>query len=135
MGKLLKRTPLARKTPLARGDTALRRTPLAPGKPKRRAKMPAAIAKEVHKRSGGRCIVCGRKPKRPTRHHFLPVRSWPELELVADNMAILCWEPCHQNHEAAHRRIRWDELPECAIRLAHMTSGAAVMFLERHHPR
>jgi hypothetical protein len=97
--------------------------------------MPPGVAAEVARRSKGRCIVCGRKPRRKTRHHVLPVSRWPELETVAANMVLICWEPCHVNHEAAHRRIRWSELPACAITLAQTLGGRAVMELERNYPR
>jgi len=138
----LKRSDLKRKTPLARGEATLRRTtPLKAtatleAKPRKvRAKVPGVVAREVAKRSAGRCVVCGRKSRRMTRHHVLPVQSWPALELVAANMVLVCWEPCHVNHEAAHRRIRWAELPECAITLAYSMSGAAAVYLERTYPR
>jgi 5-methylcytosine-specific restriction endonuclease McrA len=125
--------PLRRLTPL-RGTSTLKRTPLKAGKPKQRRKVPRAAALEVAARSRGRCVVCGGR-RNLTRHHVLPVQRWPELELVAANMVLVCWDPCHANHEAAHRRILMAELPECAITLAHATSGAAVVFLERTYPK
>jgi hypothetical protein len=129
-GEDVKRSPLTRRTPLAGGST-LKRTPLKAGKPKRRRKQPAEVLAAIAKRSGGRCIVCRAKcdPRRD-RHHVLPVQTWPELELVAANQILVCLDD-HMAHEGASRRIRMAELPACAITLAHATSGAAVVYLER----
>jgi 5-methylcytosine-specific restriction endonuclease McrA len=135
-GVLMKRTALKRKTPMARGTASLTRsTPLTAGTAKKRRKISEATRREVAKRSGGRCVVCGRKDRRLTRHHVLPVQAFPELETVAANMVLVCWDPCHAAHENASRRIRWSELPSCAITLAYATSGAAAVFLERTYPR
>jgi hypothetical protein len=122
--------PLRRLTPL-RGTSTLKRTPLKAGKPKQRRAQSADVLALIAKRSHGRCIVCRAKcdPRRD-RHHVLPVQSWPDLEFVADNQVLICL-PDHMAHEGASRRIRMAELPECAITLAHATSGAAVVFLER----
>lgn len=130
----MKRTALTRKTPLARGSTTLARTkPLAPGKRKTRQRIPPNARQRVFTRSKRKCIVCHRRV-RLSIHHVLPVRLFPDLQLDPANMTGVC-EGCHDNHERAHRRIRWAELPECAITLAHATSGAAVVFLERTYPR
>jgi hypothetical protein len=123
--------PLRRLTPL-RGTSTLKRTPLKAGKAKRpRRAQPIKVLAKIAKRSQGRCIVCGTKcdPRRD-RHHVLPVQSWPALEFVAENQVLVCLAD-HMAHEGASRRIRMAELPECAITLAHATSGAAVVFLER----
>jgi 5-methylcytosine-specific restriction endonuclease McrA len=130
-----RRTPLRRSTALRQGQPLTRTGPLAPGRRKTRRKVSAAVRMEVAKRSGGRCVVCGRKDRRLTRHHVLPVQTFPELETVAANMVLVCWDPCHSAHENASRRIRWAELPQCAITLAYATSGAAAVFLERTYPR
>jgi 5-methylcytosine-specific restriction endonuclease McrA len=123
-GVLMKRTALKRKTPMARGTASLTRsTPLTAGTAKKRRKISEATRREVAKRSGGRCVVCGRKDRRLTRHHVLPVQTFPELETVAANMVLVCWDPCHAAHENASRRIRWSELPSCAITLAYATSA------------
>jgi 5-methylcytosine-specific restriction endonuclease McrA len=125
--------PLRRLTPL-RGTSTLKRTPLKAGKPKQRRKVPRAAALEVAARSRGRCVVCGGR-RNLTRHHVLPVQRWPELELVAANMVLVCWDPCHAAHENASRRIRWEHLPECSITLAETTSGAASIYLAKTYPR
>jgi hypothetical protein len=64
----------------------------------------------------------------------MPVSRWPELTAIAENIVGVC-EPCHARHENAHRRIRWDELPQCTITLAQTTSGAAAVYLERTYAR
>lgn len=144
----MKQTPLKRKAPLAvdpnkvreflrraRENSDLSRgQPLKPSPPKQRARIPNDARKRVYARNGGRCIVCGKRGPL-TVHHVLSVERWPTLELVEDNMVGVHWSPCHAAHENASRRIRWQELPECAIRLAHTTSGAAVLELERRYPR
>lgn len=130
----MKRTPLARGTPLSRGDATLRRTvALAPGKPKRRARIPPHVRKRALARNRNRCIVCQRRV-RLQLHHFLPVRTWPELTTVEANLGGIC-QRCHEAHECAHRRIPWTALPECAITLAYSTSGAAAVYFERTYPR
>jgi 5-methylcytosine-specific restriction endonuclease McrA len=88
--------------------------------------------REAFQRSGGRCIVCGHKAAHG--HHVLPVQRWPALTARAENIVAVC-EPCHARHENAHRRIRWEELPACAILLAQTTSGAAAVYLERTYSR
>jgi hypothetical protein len=132
----MRRTALKRKTPMARGGATLARTtPLAPGKRKTRRRQSHDVLIAIAKRSRGRCIVCrARCDVRRDRHHVLPVQTWPELETVAANQVLACVD-CHMAHEAASRRIRWAELPECAITLAYATSGAAAVYLERMYPR
>lgn len=131
-----RRTPLKRGTPLGRGTATLSRaTPLQPGKRKQRKRQPAKVLAAIAKRSKGRCVVCGAKcDARHDRHHVLPVERWPALERMAENQVLACID-CHMNHEAASRRIRWAELPECAITLAYATSGAAAVYIERTYPR
>jgi hypothetical protein len=137
-GKALQRHTELRRAALKSGvpEAQLKRgAGLARSPRKTRRKISEATRREVAKRSGGRCVVCGRKDRRLTRHHVLPVQTFPELETVAANMVLVCWDPCHSAHENASRRIRWAELPACAITLAYATSGAAAVFLERTYPR
>jgi 5-methylcytosine-specific restriction endonuclease McrA len=104
----------------------LRRTP-------RKARVSHTEARRTAlQRSRGRCIVCGSRAVHG--HHVLPVSRWPELTAVAANI-VACCEACHARHENAHRRIRWEELPECAILLAQTTSGAAAVYLDKIYPR
>lgn len=136
MGDVLveRRAPLKRGTPLARGTATLSRaTPLRPGERKRRPKVSDGQRLAAFRRTGKRCAVCGHRHQLQA-HHVLPVRLWPELANLADNMMGLC-AGCHDAHERAARRIRWAELPECAITLAYATSGAAAVYLERIYRR
>jgi hypothetical protein len=136
-GKALQRYTELRRSALKSGvpEAQLQRgAGLARSPRKTRRKISEATRREVAERSRGRCIVCGGKRGRMTRHHVLPVQRWPELELVAANMVLACFD-CHMAHEGASRRIRWSELPECAITLAYATSGAAAIYLERMYPR
>lgn len=132
----MKQSALKRRAPLARGTSTLSRsTPLRsdPARRKRRQSISAKVRRDVYARSNRKCIVC-RKRRPLTIHHVLPVREWPALELDARNMVGVC-AGCHDEHERAHRRIRWSELPECAITLAYATSGAAAVYLERTYTR
>jgi 5-methylcytosine-specific restriction endonuclease McrA len=126
-------TPLRADPEKVREFMRRNRRPLNRGTQKRRATIPPDTRRRVYARSRRRCIACG-KPGRLTIHHVLAVERWPALELVEANMVGVHW-PCHAAHEAASRRIRWGELPECAVTLAHATSGAAVLELERRYPR
>lgn len=90
-----------------------------------------AARSEALRRSGGRCIVCGERAVHG--HHVLPVEKWPELAACAANIVGVC-EVHHVLHHAAHRRIRFEELPVCAVTLAQSTSGAAALYLERTYP-
>lgn len=128
-----RREPLRRKTPLKATANTLRRTPLKTSARKRRPKVSDEHRLTAFKRSRGKCIVCSARVKLQA-HHVLPVRDWPMLANMAENMVGVC-PGCHDNHERAHRRIRWDELPQCAITLAYSTSGAAAVYVERTYPR
>jgi 5-methylcytosine-specific restriction endonuclease McrA len=109
------------------------RAPLKQTPRKRRETLSAKVRRDVYARSNRKCVVCKRR-RALTIHHVLPVQAFPHLELEPRNMVGACFD-CHMNHEAASRRIRWDELPECAVTLAYATSGAAAIFLERTYPR
>src|SRR4051794_20577987 len=78
-GRAVKRSPLARKTPLARGTATLTRTAIKPGKRKTRQKMPPGVAAEVKRLSRGRCVRCGTR-RDLQRHHVLPVAIFAEYE-------------------------------------------------------
>jgi 5-methylcytosine-specific restriction endonuclease McrA len=135
----MRRVPIARKTPLSRGDTSLKRTALNPGKRKQRKKRPVALRDEVRKRSHGRCIVCVFDNEQPPAkiahlHHVLGVERWPELELAASNLVGLCVRH-HEQHTKAFRRVPMAALPACAVTMAHTLGGRAVMELERYYPR
>jgi hypothetical protein len=111
---------------MQRSRKPLRRTP-------RKARVSHTEARRTAlQRSRGRCIVCGHKAEHG--HHVLPVERFPELTAVAENIVGVCLVH-HALHHAAHRRIRWDELPQCTITLAQSTSGAAAVYLERTYPR
>lgn len=129
----MKRSPLARKTPLSRGDTTLTRTALAPGKRKTRKKMPPGVIPEVKRMSHGRCVCCGTR-RALQRHHVLPVAKWPEHETEARNMVLAC-AGCHDEHERAHRRLRLTELPEPVIAFVRSRGGIESLYLDQTYPR
>lgn len=127
----MKRSALKRGEPL-RPDPEKVRAFLRRRRPRKARVSHAGARTEALRRSGGRCIVCGERAVHG--HHVLPVERFPELTDCAANIVGVC-EVHHALHHSAHRRIRWEELPECVIVLAQTTSGAAAMFLERTYPR
>lgn len=125
----MKRSALKRKTPMARGTTTLRRTtPLAPSKPKRRAKISTEVAGQVARLSNKRCVRCGTR-RALQRHHVLPVRLWPEYETVAFCMVLVC-AGCHDEHERAHRRLRLGELPDVVVAWARSRGGREAAYMD-----
>jgi 5-methylcytosine-specific restriction endonuclease McrA len=124
--------PLRRTTPLRQTVKLARSTPLRAGRPKQRAPIPPEVAAAVIHRDKG-CIVCGTgRSLQP--HHVLPVERWPELTTHPHNIVLICWAD-HDNHTRAHRRIKLEELPPEAVRLAQETSGAAAAYLWRTYAR
>lgn len=130
----MKRSPLKADPQKVRAWRERQRSALTRRVPrKRREPISAYVRREAFARSNRKCIVCKRRVQLEI-HHVLPVRQWPELTADVRNLVGIC-SACHANHEAAARRVRWDELPPCAITLAQMTSGAAVVYMERTYPR
>jgi 5-methylcytosine-specific restriction endonuclease McrA len=118
----MKRTPLVRRSELKR--TA----------PKAKARIPQAVRLEIRRRQGGRCLVCGTKRYDAHAHHVLPQQNWPQHAYEANNLVAVC-PGCHDNHERAHRRIRYDELPEAVRTWVHTLGGRETLYLERTYPR
>lgn len=131
----MKRTGLARKTPLDSRST-LARSRLR-SKPRRRETVPESAAwREAFVAIGkGRCVVCGKLPARGAlhdAHHVVPKRFLDELArrsgLGPSEAERLRWDvrngvpACrkdHDRHETAFRRMRLDELPAEAWEFAH----------------
>lgn len=93
----MKRTPLLRRTPLARGMARLRRTPLAPVSCRRRAERAVrqAVVDEVMWRDGGRCrgidLIGGHVCSgRLDAHEVIPRSAWPGGHLVTLNVVMVC---------------------------------------------
>jgi hypothetical protein len=110
----------------------MKRTP-----PKRRRPVPLETLLQIQHLCDGRCVVC-KTPcdARRDRHHLLPVREWPEYELVATNQ-VLCCIGCHMNHENAARRITLAELPESHAYWLYeraCASGGVEAFVDRTYP-
>lgn len=142
--------------PTASLAASRRAAPLRPGQRKRRARVPAKMRARVYQRSGGVCVACAAlrgleasalpsaRARRLLRqglaracahiHHVLPVQTWPDLELVEDNMVGVCVE-CHDEHERAHRRIPRGALPRRAVMLAAAVGPAAADYVERTYAR
>jgi hypothetical protein len=141
-----------------RESSALARTALKSGRRKRRPPIPEAVRLTVVRRSHGACLVClldytstpgALSPRRigalvaqgvigraEQLHHLLPVREWPRWLKAPDNMVALC-EACHDRHERAFRRLRWEWLPEgCRLFLMAVADadGTAWAYLARTYP-
>jgi 5-methylcytosine-specific restriction endonuclease McrA len=129
----VKRSSLARKTPLARGTATLTRTAIKPGKRKTRQKMPPGVAAEVKRLSRGRCVRCGTR-RGLQRHHVLPVAIFAEYETEALCMVLAC-AGCHDEHERAHRRLRMAELPPRVLAWAMSRGGRESLYVQRTYPR
>jgi thymidylate synthase (FAD) len=41
------------------------------------------------------CRRCGQRGGELTLHHIVPIWARPDLALSVDNLATVCWEPCH----------------------------------------
>jgi hypothetical protein len=81
-------------------------------KAKARAKIANGKRAQVAARQGWRCVACGSTlPAWFDTHHVLPQGKWPEHAHERDNLVAID-RGCHDNHERAHRRIRYDELPQ-----------------------
>lgn len=103
----MKRTRLARKTPLARSKPPKRGSGLKPGRRRERPVLSAETASIVHVRQGGKCACgCGQKiAAGPIGwHHALPKHLYPELIDVAENVVGVA-ATCHANHESGSRRL------------------------------
>lgn len=145
--------PLRRNTPLARsGGRLARSNPARQGQggsdkpraqiarkaPKRKATIPAKVREAVYARDEGRCRRCGRKVGRGlferALHHVLPEREWPEFVKVAANVVLMC-TGCHDEHERAHRRLQFHELPGDTMRwIAGLPDGPISVYIERTYP-
>ena len=111
-----------------------RSTPLKRSAPKPKAKIPHNVRRFVNRRQDWRCLVCGEGPfpwRGPLQvHHILPQAKWPEHDQQPLNMVALC-PGCHDAHERAHRRIRWDELPEQSRTWIRTLGGQETLYAER----
>jgi hypothetical protein len=63
-------------------------------------------------------------------HHVLPQAQWPEHAENPFNLVMVCWHH-HDNHERAHRRIRYDELPEQVRTWIRTLGGRETLYVER----
>lgn len=120
----MKRSPLERRTPLARGSKGLARTELKRGRPRKLTgtdKRAAAVFKASV--MGQPCAVCGTEWAEPDAHHVLPKQLLKRLGLPL-------WDPrnslplcpigstdfrCHERHETGARKIPRLALRECNL--------------------
>jgi thymidylate synthase (FAD) len=54
-----------------------------------------ALRADVFARDGHACRRCGCQGGELTLHHILPIWARPDLALDVDNLATVCWRPCH----------------------------------------
>jgi 5-methylcytosine-specific restriction endonuclease McrA len=90
----------------------------------------------VNRRQGWACLVCDETHAiRPMHmHHVLPQSQWPEHDQQPFNLVAIC-AGCHDNHERAHRRIRYDELPEQVRTWIRTLGGRETLYTERTYPQ
>jgi 5-methylcytosine-specific restriction endonuclease McrA len=143
--------PVMKNSPLRPSLKPLeRRTPLAPGTPRKRWRPPPALRRRVYRRSGGCCVMCLAKiglsleRAHPALargvfvracaqiHHVLPVQHFPDLERCEANMVGVC-AACHDEHERAIRRIPRSALPALVVARALAHEGGAV-YMDRVYP-
>jgi 5-methylcytosine-specific restriction endonuclease McrA len=135
--ELQRRTPLKR-TPLksATGWQAMD-APVAPLRKPTKRKPKARFAKDVRAfiafRDRG-CVVCKAPRLRVEMHHVLPQSKFPAYAKRTENLVALC-AGCHDEHERAHRRIRYDELPEQVRTWVRTLGGREEIYMERTYPR
>jgi thymidylate synthase (FAD) len=81
-----------------------------------------ALRPAVFERDAHTCRLCGRTGGRLTLHHVLPIWARPDLYDEFDNLATVCWRPCHlslNGHEleyVEHFGRALDEVPAGARR-------------------
>jgi 5-methylcytosine-specific restriction endonuclease McrA len=111
-----------------------RTTGLKRSAPKPKARIPHNVRRAILRRQDYRCLVCGEGWFRLQLHHVLPQSKWPEHDEQMMNLVALC-EPCHARHENAHRRIRYDELPEQVRTWIRTLGGRETLYTERTYPQ
>lgn len=135
----LKRTAMKpRSTPLARGTSELKRSPLV-SRPKPRVATNVSDAPKLFWEAvctGKPCAVCGVTQGKREAHHVTEAKLLKKLGLhdllwAPENGMPLC-TVCHQRHTNAMRRIPMAKVPIVALRFAE--SIGQLWRLERHYP-
>jgi 5-methylcytosine-specific restriction endonuclease McrA len=102
--------------------------------PKPKARIPHNVRRAVYRRQEWRCLVCDGRDVLTLpylqMHHVLPQQTWPEHDENPFNLVAIC-AGCHDNHERAHRRIRYDELPEQVRTWIRTLGGRETLYVER----
>jgi 5-methylcytosine-specific restriction endonuclease McrA len=105
--------------------------------PKPKARIPHNVRRSVYRRQNWCCVACGMSVltalSRLDLHHVLPQQTWPEHGQQPFNLVAIC-PGCHDNHERAHRRIRYDELPEQVRTWIRTLGGRETLYVERTYP-
>jgi 5-methylcytosine-specific restriction endonuclease McrA len=103
--------------------------------PKPKARIPHNVRRAIYRRQDFRCLVCreGLWALGFHVHHVLPQSKWPEHDQQMHNLVAIC-VGCHDNHERAHRRIRYDELPEQVRTWIRTLGGRETLYVERTYP-
>jgi 5-methylcytosine-specific restriction endonuclease McrA len=100
--------------------------------PKPKARIPGSVRQAVYRRQNWHCLLC------PTwgtlhLHHVLSQQHYPEHDQQPLNLIALCAD-CHMRHENAHRRVRYDELPEQVRTWIRTLGGRETLYVERTYP-
>jgi hypothetical protein len=149
---LQRRTPLKAKTPLAQGDSQLKRTELAPIGAKGRASRARDNAQVKVEGSafraaisGERCAQCGCTEQEAWDEDGAPLQAHhavPQQRLKRLGLHALLWDPrnavalCasdHMRHTSRHAVVAFERLPVCTVQFA--TEHGLLDALLREHPR
>lgn len=108
----------------------MKRSPLKPGRRKRKTLVPPAIRMIAMARSSGLCVTCGAPAHH--LHHTFDEALYPEFAAIADNLIALCLV-CHGRHHNAFTRIPRAKLPAVTVALAD-GDDRLLLHLERYYP-
>lgn len=121
----LKRTPLARKAPLARA-----------GKLRPVSTKQAATRRQVSVACplGSHCEACGTS-QQLTRSHVLTQKAHPKQAANPLNVMTLCWNPCHclwENNKPAFALRYPEAFAEKMRRMRALDANAYAFFVQKH---
>jgi 5-methylcytosine-specific restriction endonuclease McrA len=101
--------------------------------PKSKARIPHNVRRAILRRQDYRCLVCRERWFQLHLHHVLSQQHYPEHDEQPFNLIALCAD-CHMRHENAHRRVRYDELPEQVRTWIRTLGGRETLYVERMYP-
>ena len=103
LGVVVKRAPIARKTPMRQAGGQMRRSRVRPVSKRKAPGVTDAVAGEVIGRSGGICERCRREPGTELHHRVTRGRGGPHDAFV---LVHLC-ATCHHVHAHGQNEYPW----------------------------